>query len=77
MDMRSHIITIDENGIPSTISIDRATHMLTKSHMMKKLTYNFHLIVRTTVPKSSDTECKVPLEYVVENLWVIVTRQRT
>lgn len=37
MDVKSHVISIDENGIANTTSIDRATPVLTKDLVTIKI----------------------------------------
>lgn len=51
MDVRSHVRTIDENGIRITISINRATPVLTKNYVEMNMTRNIHPPAQTIVLK--------------------------
>lgn len=68
MDVRGNVTTIDENGIPIAISMDRATSVPTKNHMTIWLISILDSSPRTRVSQNTDTECKKPSEYVAEKV---------
>lgn len=70
-------MTINENGIPNTTSIDIATLVPKKNHVAKKITDRLCPHAQTTVPKNKKPGCKEPLEYVVEKSCSTVISQKT
>lgn len=74
--VKSCAITIHENSIPRIIFIDKGTPLLTKYHVMKKMTRSLCTTAQTIIPKNEKSEWKDPLEYVVK-LWIAVRRQKT
>lgn len=68
MDVNSHVIFIDENGIPYTMSIINAKPVPTESPTSKKITHNYRTAVETTLPRNEISECNEPMEYVAESV---------
>lgn len=56
--VKSHDITINKNGTPNTISIDRATPVPKKNHVTKKINRKLCSPVQNIVPKNTDTGSK-------------------
>lgn len=68
MNVKSNVITIDEDRTPSTISIDRATPVPTKAHMTTSITPNVNSHARSMVAHITVTDCRESSEYVVEQV---------
>lgn len=56
---------IDENGIPNTISNDRARPAPTDDHAMTRAPLSHVLSARAAVLHITDAKCKEPPDYVV------------
>lgn len=64
MDVKIHVITVDEAGILNIIAIDRATLVPKKAHVTTRIAPILDPLTRTTVSYEKDMECKKPPEYV-------------
>lgn len=64
LDVKIHDISIDENGIQITISIDGAMSMLTKNLMARTVPLNLSQYTRTAISNNKDSECKETPQYV-------------
>lgn len=51
----THVTTIDENGVPNTISMDRATAVVAMNHVVKKIVPNLDPPAQTKVQSNKDS----------------------
>lgn len=74
MDAKSHVVVIGENSTAKTMSIGRATSVLTKYHVLTRIIPMFYSSTQTTVPHYTDSECKKHPGYAVD---IVVNHLRT
>lgn len=67
MNVKSYVITIDEDSIPNNTFVDIATPVPTNAHLITKKT-NLDPPARTIVSHNIDTDCKEPREYIVDKV---------
>lgn len=66
--MKSHVVSNDEQGIPNTISMDRATPVPTKESKMTRIIQSPDQPELATVSHNTDRVRKEPLEFVVDKV---------
>lgn len=68
MDVKSHVITNDENGIQSIISNDKAKVVPTKTHEATRIALNLVRSARSTALRNTYTGHSGPSEYLVDKV---------
>lgn len=68
MDVNSHVMTVDENGIRNIISIERAMPVPRKNHVKTRIIPSLDPPTQTNAPHITDKECKEPPEYVPDEV---------
>lgn len=68
INVKRHAITIDDDGIPNTISINRATPVSAKTQEATRITLNLDQPAWDTALENKYTECSGHPEYLVDKL---------